>query len=158
MRNAAIVPTLAIIMSVVTGVVYANVLKDESKEPQFLYVLSAKSGSFEGSTLTLNNVPLVIYFSDRPNRIAGHMSLMKFSKNWSKGDDSFEKDPPNAVLSIINENENFNTVLMLEDQRLKNGVLKYKVRLLNGKLPKVFGAASLFIDAQPDLVNGAVID
>ncbi|MCP4229153.1 MAG: hypothetical protein GY771_03270 [bacterium] len=40
--------------------------------------MSAVSGSCDGETLTLNDVPAVVYFSDRPYRIAGYVSEEQF--------------------------------------------------------------------------------
>ena len=39
-----------------------------------------------------------LYFSDRPQRIVGHMATTDFVELWDAGDNSFESDPPNAVL------------------------------------------------------------
>ncbi|MCX6995391.1 MAG: hypothetical protein NTY13_06290, partial [Chlamydiae bacterium] len=40
----------------------------------------------------------VLYFSDRPVRKAGFITVTQFMDNWSKGDDSFKKTPPNAAI------------------------------------------------------------
>ncbi len=60
--------------------VFANAenVIDDSKNPGYLFVISGMSGSLDGDKLTLNGVPNVIYFSDRPDRVAGHLSLKKF--------------------------------------------------------------------------------
>ena len=50
------------------------------------------------STL-LGLTPHTIYFSDRPQRIVGHLTTHRFLQWWSEGDDSFAVDPPNAVLA-----------------------------------------------------------
>ncbi len=62
------------------GVLFANAehVIEDSKNTGYLFVISGTSGSLKGDTLTLNGVPNVIYFSDRPNRIAGHLSLLEF--------------------------------------------------------------------------------
>ena len=117
--------------------------------PSYLFVLSGESGSFEGDTLTLNDVPLVVYFSDRPYRVAGHMSLEKFVELWGKGSDSFKADPPNATLSIFGEQGNKDVVVELMEPRIKEATLVFRVRLLKGNIAKSFGAASIFIDAFP---------
>ena len=114
---------ICIMLMLATTTVMADDVISSKENPEFLYVLSATSGSFEGDTLTLRDVPLVIYFSDRPNRIAGHMSLKKFVKLWGKGKNSFKKDPPNATLSIFNKkrnkdvNQNFLHALILTQKR-----------------------------------------
>jgi len=56
---------------------------DDSKNPGYLFVISVMSGSLDVDTLT--GVPTVIYFSDRPDRVAGHLSLEKFVESWNKG-------------------------------------------------------------------------
>jgi hypothetical protein len=76
----------------------------EEKMADFLFVQSAKSMSFDPATnqLTLANVsPVTVFFTDRPERIAGNMKTTAFIPFWSEGKDSFKSDPPNADISII---------------------------------------------------------
>src|SRR5215472_11969702 len=69
---------------------------------QFLFVQNAKDVSFENGTMTLHGVnPVTVCFTDRPERIAGHMPTSKIVPMWSEGKDSFTADPPNATLSIF---------------------------------------------------------
>jgi len=141
--------TAAILSLAFTSVCYSQHVIDEGKKPQYLFVLSAKSGSFDGKTVTLNDVPAVIYFSDRPNRIAGHVSLKKFVAGWAKGSDSFKADPPNATLSVLDEKGNKNAVVELSNPKVKGNSITFKVRLLEGKISKSFSASSFFIDMSP---------
>jgi hypothetical protein len=85
-------------------------------------------------------------FSDRPERIAGHMGTARFVPFWSEGSDSFLKDPPNATLSFVEGREMEDVVVVLQDPRLEGDDLSYQVRVLEGKLPEKAGPASLFID------------
>ena len=119
---------------------------DSSKDVQYLYVMSAESGSFDGEKLTLNGVPNVIYFSDRPNRIAGHISLKEFVETWGKGSDSFKADPPNATLSIFDESGSKDVVIELKEAELKGDLLKFEIRIIQGELPKDLDVSSLFVD------------
>lgn len=69
----------------------------------FLFVVAAKKGivSKQGNSYVLTlKMPdnKVLYFSDRPTRLAGHIALSKFIIGWTEGKDSFKKVPPNAVL------------------------------------------------------------
>jgi len=113
MKYATIVGIFAVMLTLVTGLVFAEHVIDDSKEPSYLFVISGTSGSLDGDTLTLNGVPNVIYFSDRPNRIAGHMSLSEFIEMWNKGNDSFKADPPNATLSVLKKEGSQNVVVEL---------------------------------------------
>lgn len=121
---------------------------NESAEPDFLLVLSGRSGSIEGKKLVLNGVPSVIYFSDRPARIAGHMTMNEFFDTWYKGNDSFAIDPPNATLSLLSHGEPSHVVLELVSVAPSDdGSISFGIRVLKGTLPSgVFGAATLFID------------
>ena len=47
----------------------------DDKEINWLFVVSATGGSFDGKTLTLRDVPPVLIFSDRPDRVWGHMTV-----------------------------------------------------------------------------------
>ena len=56
----------------------------------------------DGATLTLRDVTSsTLFFSDRPQRVVGHMTTTDFVELWGEGDNSFEADPPNAVLSFV---------------------------------------------------------
>ena len=62
---------------------------------------TAGSLSSEGNVITMHGLsPSTIYFADRPQREVGHMSTRRFVDLWGEGDNSFEVDPPNAVLSF----------------------------------------------------------
>jgi len=133
-------------LTLLTGSVFAEHVIDDSKESSYLFVISGTSGSLDGDTLTLNGVPNVLYFSDRPARKAGHLSLEKFVELWNKGSDSYKADPPNAVLSIFGENGSKNTVVELKSVQQKSGSVVFKVAVLEGTFPVEFNTGNLFID------------
>jgi hypothetical protein len=121
--------------------------KPETKV-QMLFVQSAKGASLDGGKLTLKSVsPTTIYFSDRPNRIAGHLATTEMIPLWSEGKDSFTKDPPNATLSAFAKDGTVaNVVVELRNPKLTGDQMAYEVKVLEGKLPAGAEAASLFID------------
>ena len=121
---------------------------NESTEPDFLLVLSGRSGSIEDNKLVLSGVPSVIYFSDRPARIAGHMTVNDFFDTWYKGNYSFAIDPPNATLSLLGPGGLSNIVIELVSiTPSDDGSISFGIRVLKGTPPSgVFGAATLFID------------
>ena len=60
---------------------------DEEKMADFLFVQSAKSMSFDPATnkLTLESVsPVTVFFTDRPERIAGNMKTTAFVPSGAK--------------------------------------------------------------------------
>ena len=115
----------------------------------FLFVQTADSIAFaaDDNRLTLVDVsPSTLFFSDRPERIAGNMTTERFVPFWSEGSDSFLKDPPNADLSVIVDGKLQQAVVVLRDPQLENGNLSYAVEILSGDMPELAQNASLFID------------
>ncbi len=145
-RYATIVGIFTVMLTLVPGLVFAEHVIDDSKNPGYLFVLSATSGSLKGDTLTLNGVPNVIYFSDRPARKAGHMSLSNFVEMWDKGVDSFKADPPNATLSVLTKEGDKNVVVELRSEEQKLSSVVFKVVVLEGIFPVEFNTVDLFID------------
>ena len=116
-------------------------------KPQFLFVQSAEAVQSGDGMLTLKGVnPITILFSDRPERLAGHMATDDFVPFWSEGVDSFQSNPPNADLAILEGSEMENVVVTLHEPKLEGGDLSYRVDVLEGQMPSSGGAASLFID------------
>ena len=121
--------------------------EEAAKQADFLFVQNAQSIHYADGKLTLKGVsPTTIMFTDRPERIAGHMATARFVPFWSKGKDSFLADPPNATLSIVNEDQVNDVVVVLRDPDLKGDELSYHVRVLEGEMPAQGGPVSLFID------------
>jgi len=94
MRHTSIVGIFTVMLALVPGLVFAEHAIDYSKEPGYLFVISGSSGSLEGDTLTLKGVLNVVYFSDRPARKAGHISVTKFIDIWQNNPESLKSDPP----------------------------------------------------------------
>ncbi len=118
-----------------------------AQQADFLFVQNARSISHADGRLTLKGVsPATVMFSDRPERIAGHMTTARFVPFWSEGSQSFLLDPPNATLSFLEDRAMEDVVLVLQDPKLEGEDLSYQVRVLEGTLPEKGGAASLFID------------
>ena len=147
---------LAFSLILTTVAVIAAHVIDEGENPRFLYVISAGSGTFDGEVLTLTGVPSAVYFSDRPYRIAGHISLGEFVELWDKSADSFETNPPNATLSVLEKNGKGNIVIELLNPVLTENGLSFQIVVINGEIPDSFGSSSLFID--PDTVAPMITD
>jgi hypothetical protein len=136
----------------------------------YTFVQEAANGTFvknaDGNyTLTLlNTVPYTLYFSDRPEQIAGFSPIERFiaGYNWRS---------PNAALSLVDADENEDTVILaiskplydnktrtltytakiLED--LVNDRFSYHISRADAGIPEKFGRATLIID---DCANGHV--
>lgn len=124
--------------------------EEHTEEVSLLFVQHATGISYESaeSRLTLEGInPAVIYFSDRPYRIAGHVLVPGFLQLWDEGSDSFKADPPNATLSILDGGDVQLAVIEIADPQLKNDQLSYRVvQVLDGDIPTSAGTSALFID------------
>src|SRR5206468_4183243 len=102
-----------------------------------------------GGTLTLTGItPSTLYFSDRPQRVVGHMKTTDFVDLWGEGDNSFQEDPPNAVLAFLAPGADApeDAVVVIREPRLQNGDLSYSIEVLEGTVPATTGPVTLFID------------
>jgi hypothetical protein len=116
-------------------------------KPQFLFVQTSAGMRYADGMLTLSDVsPITVLFSDRPERLAGHMATNDFVPFWSEGEDSFKSDPPNADLALLEQGQVENVVVTLHEPRLEGRDLSYRVDVLEGQPPASGGASSLFID------------
>jgi hypothetical protein len=127
--------------------------KKKTDEPkvQLMFVQTADDLKADGKTLRLVNVgQQTLYFSDRPVRIAGHLTMPAYLDEWKaqEGPDNFSSDPPNATLSVYEGGNHENTLCVVEISHptVKGKDLIYHYKLISGTMPKSGGATALFID------------
>jgi hypothetical protein len=141
----------------------ANAIAALSKQarPSGLYVQMARRGSLSRAdrrgraTLTLKGVsPAMLFFSDRPERVAGQTATRSFVAGWRR---AFGNDPPNAALSVLRRGTGRDLALELLRRpryNARTATLTYRIRRLDdagtGLFPRRFNHASLFIDSGPD--------
>jgi hypothetical protein len=90
--------------------------------------------------------PNTIQFTDRPQRLAADVATALFVQAWAEGADGFEGDPPNAGLSVVVDGKVRTATVELLEPKLEGDVLTYRIRVIEGEVPKAGGATSLFID------------
>jgi hypothetical protein len=122
----------------------------ELEDIDAMFVQTAAGLDQVGNRILLRDVtPATLYFSDRPQRIAGHIATPEFVELWDKGDDSFAADPPNAVLSFTAAGDTVpeDVVIEISQPVLDGTSLSYQVAILEGALPaSKIDACTLFID------------
>jgi hypothetical protein len=121
----------------------------ETELVEEMFVQVAGAATATDGMLTLHNVsPSTLYFSDRPERIVGHMTTDAFVEDWGMGSNSFAEDPPNAVLSFIEPDAETpsDAVVVLRDPQLAMSDLGYSIEVLEGEMPASAGPCTLFID------------
>lgn len=119
----------------------------EADEIEALFVQTAHSMRYGDGMVTLEGLaPTTLFFSDRPDRVTGHIPSREFVESWDKGPDSFAANPPNAVLSIFHPDDVSDIVVELKDPMLVGSELTYTVEILDGEIPASGGPIALFID------------
>ncbi|MCO5185930.1 MAG: hypothetical protein M9918_24210 [Anaerolineae bacterium] len=119
----------------------------EADEIEALFVQTAHGMSFENGKLTLHALaPTTLFFSDRPDRVTGHITSQEFVDSWDQGTDSFASNPPNAVLSIFHTDSVSDVVVELLDVELSGSQIAYTIEILDGEMPASGGPSALFID------------
>ena len=119
----------------------------EQESPMF--VQTARGASSAGGVLTLHAItPSTLFFSDRPQRIVGHLTSAQFVDLWGEGENSFAEDPPNAVLSFLESGDAApeDAVIVIKEPRLGSDSLAYSFDVLEGAVPATTGPVTLFID------------
>ncbi len=132
-----------------TAALAAGTATADDDKADFLFVQSANGMVFDAATnrLTLRGVsPVTLFFSDRPERIAGNMATAAFVPFWSHGTDSFLSDHPNADLSILEGGALKQVVVVLQDPVPEGEDLHYTVRIIDGEMPDAGEQVSLVID------------
>ena len=127
-----------------------EILAEQLETEESMFVQTAQGIDSDGKTLTLRGItPSTLYFSDRPQRVVGHMTTTDFVDLWAIGDNSFESDPPNAVLAFLEPGADVpeDAVVVLKKPNLDGaGGLSYSIDVLEGAVPEKTGPVTLFID------------
>jgi hypothetical protein len=114
-----------------------------------LIVLNSTGAKLADGRLILSGVSTnSIVFADRPVRSAGHVLTAHLLEEWATGSDSFEKDPPNATVSVFSKDGSSvaDAVVTLKSPKLEGDTLAFAVDVLEGDLAAADGPASVFID------------
>jgi hypothetical protein len=118
-----------------------------------MFVQSAEDLKVDPATSTFRLVKVnqqTLYFSDRPQRIAGHIKMADYLTEWTAkaGKDNFGADPPNATLSVYEPGQAENTLVVVKITTpvVDGADLLYSYRIIDGTMPANGGATSLFID------------
>ena len=149
MKHTYILKSLIVIMMVIgfTACSGDSAKDSETNGVQFLLVQNAEGVILnEGELRLIGVAPTTLYFSDRPDRIVGRVTTQEYVDSWGEGDNSFEQDPPNAVLSVLDNPEPQDITVILHAPRFDGEDLVYNVEVLDGNAAVTGAASALFID------------
>jgi hypothetical protein len=124
-------------------------IEKQLEDIEALFAQTAREMTHEGDKVTFHGLsPATLFFSDRPQRVVGHLTTQQFVEEWGKGENSFAEDPPNAVISFLEADDVTpeDAIVVLKDPRLEGSSLTYAVDVLEGSLPQRAESVSVFID------------
>ena len=152
-RTRAVILLAALLLSMAAYGTISTAFAASPEKPQLMFVQIAEDLKIDAAAKTLRLVDVsqqTLYFSDRPVRIAGHLKMADYLKEWTAkaGKNNFGDDPPNATLSVYEPGQPDNTVAVVEinNPRMDGSDLTYNFKLIEGNLPAKGGATALFID------------
>lgn len=124
-----------------------------SEDPRFMFIHVAEGVKVNQASKTIRLVNVnqqTLFFSDRPDRIAGHLKMADYLDEWTtkSGENNFSAVPPNAALSVYEPGQTDNTLAVIEitDPKVDGTDLLYSYKLIEGTLPETTGHTALFID------------
>jgi hypothetical protein len=124
-------------------------LEKQLEDIEALFAQTAREMTSDGDTVTFHGLsPATLFFSDRPQRVVGHITTQQFVDEWGKGENSFAEDPPNAVISFVETGDQTpeDAIVVLKDPQIDGDSLTYTVDMLEGSLPPKGELVSVFID------------
>ena len=148
--NSSVAFFLMTVLPVLTGSAIAQTA-EKNPPVELMFVQTSEKMVSDDKTLRLVNVgKQTLYFSDRPNRVAGNLTMAAYMDEWKAGagPDDFASDPPNATLSVYEPGNPVNALVVVEISRpvVEGNDLVYNYKLIDGKMPKSGGESALFID------------
>ncbi|MFZ0612596.1 MAG: hypothetical protein WAM73_10180 [Desulfobacterales bacterium] len=150
MKRGLLVTTISMIvlMALVGLLTATSSAADSAQKADVLFVQTAHDVTFDGKKLILKGIsPTVLFFTDRPERVAGNMANDRYLKLWQEdGKDSFLADPPNATLSVFADDAVGEMVVTLRNPQFAGDDLIYDISVIKGKPLEKGGPCALFID------------
>jgi hypothetical protein len=124
-------------------------IEEELADIEAMFVQTGREITSDSNTITVQGVGhATLFFADRPQRVVGHMTTRQFVEAWGDGENSFADDPPNAVISFLDDDDEApeDAIVVLKDPGLEGDKITYTVVVLEGKLPDKASSCSVFID------------
>ena len=121
-------------LAVALSLISAPIRADDTPEFMFVQTSATIVVASDAKTLRMVNVsPQTLYFSDRPDRLAGHITMNAYLEEWTSVADDFSDDPPNAVLSVYEPDQTESSLVVVEilDRVMDGDDLNYIYRLID---------------------------
>ena len=118
---------------------------DESKRPNYQFIISGDTGTLKDGKLSLTGVPVVTFYTLGEKRLAGHIYIESFAEVWKKSAQIVKTDPPNGTISVLSKEGPQGATIELSEPNADVNDLSFKARVLEGELPESFGPFQIYI-------------
>ena len=122
-----------------------NHVIDDSKNPEYLFIITGNTGTFGDGKLTLNGTPIISFYAMATKREVGHFLVGTFIEMWEKNSSAYKADPPNGTISVFDEKGSLGAVIEVSNPESTLNSITFDARVLEGKLPATFNASSFFL-------------
>ncbi|MEX0449768.1 hypothetical protein V6X63_08375 [Spiribacter sp. 221] len=122
----------------------------DDQRPEWLFVQGAENAQVIDSEAIV--VPMereIFAFTDRPERRHEHLNAHEFVSGWEEGSNSFRVDPPNVVISWIEDGILKRQELVFMDASVldRGRAIRYAITGANpGTLPETMRDVSIYVD------------
>jgi len=93
-------------------------IEKQLEQIEAMFAQTAREMATDGDKVTfIGTSPSTLYFSDRPERVVGHLTSRQFVELWGEGENSFATDPPNAVIAFLGDGDETpeDAIVVLQD-------------------------------------------
>jgi len=125
-------------------------LAKDSKDFEYLFVLTGGTGTYKDGKLTLTGVPIVSFNYLGSTREVGHFLVGSFVEVWNKNSSTYNANPPSGTLSMLDEKGAANAVIAVSNPSSTLNSITFDAKVLEGKVPQSFNASSLFLELKVD--------
>jgi len=169
MKRLSILCATLIISVLAISTTAMAISTSSTPKKELLYVIHAKTGNListqqKDQYRLMLQQPIISYFTDRPGRESGKVTVEKFTALWKTGPNSFKQDHPNAALiagidALNSDSQAVNNFVVLSqpDYNSATHTLTFNARNLhpnNNLSSGHFHDVVLFIDSTTDCQTG----
>lgn len=150
MKSSVLILTIILGLCVLSANAQDHVI-DDSKNLQYLFVITGDTGTFKDGKLTLNGAPIVTFNYLGTTREVGHFLVGTFVKMWDKSSSAYNTNPPSGTLSVLDEKGSQGAVIAVSNPASTLNSITFDARILDGEVPvPSFNASSLFLKLEVD--------
>ena len=149
MKNRVLILTIILSLCAVLANAQDHVV-DDSKNFEYLFVITSDIGTYKDGKLSLTGVPIVSFNYLGTTREVGHFLVGTFIDVWEKNSSTYKASPPRGTLSVLDESGSVGAVIQVSNPTSTLNSLTFEAKVLEGKVPDSFNASSLFLKLTVD--------